>query len=77
MSDMNVESFSQELLEAGKRFGYADMELYHERVKTFGCQLFQGEIDNYKSSEVSGVAFRGVFEGKMGYAFTEKIGENV
>ncbi|MHB1684773.1 MAG: TldD/PmbA family protein [Bacilli bacterium] len=73
---MNVESFSHKLLEAGKRFGYADMELYHERVKTFGCQLFQGEIDNYKSSEVSGLSFRGVFEGKTGYAFTEKIAED-
>jgi len=73
---MNAESFSHKLLAAGKRFGYADMELYYERVKTFGCQLFQGEIDNYTSSEVSGLSFRGVFEGKMGYAFTEKIAED-
>ncbi len=73
---MNVESFSHKLLEAGKRFGYADMELYYERVKTFGCQIFQSEIDKYESSEVSGVSFRGVFEGKMGYAFTEKIAED-
>lgn len=72
---MNVQEFQQKLFVLGERNGFNDMELYFEREEKFGCGLFKGEIDSYEMSEVAGVSFRGLFEGKMGYAFTENLDE--
>ena len=37
--------------------------------------IFKGEIDSYETSEEGGLGFRGLYNGKMGYAYTEKIEE--
>lgn len=73
---MDIQEFQQKLFAEGKQFGYEEMELYYERAERFGCKLFRGEMDSYDSSEVSGVSFRGLYQGQMGYAFTEKIAED-
>ena len=41
----------------------------------FECMIFKGEIDSYETSEEGGLGFRGLYNGKMGYAYTEKIEE--
>ena len=41
----------------------------------FKCMIFKGEIDSYETSEEGGLGFRGLYNGKMGYAYTEKIEE--
>jgi len=73
---MNIQEFQQQLFQLGEQQGFSEMELYFEREEKFGCGLFKGEIDSYETSEVAGVSFRGLYEGKMGYAFTEKIDED-
>lgn len=73
---MSIYDFQQKLFELGEKFGFTDMELYFESEEKFGCGLFKGEIDSYETSQVAGVSFRGLYEGKMGYAFTEKIEED-
>ncbi len=72
---MNVTDFQQKLFEQGAQTGFTDMELYYEREEKFGCEVFKGEIDKYESSEVAGLSFRGVYNGNMGYSFTEKLDE--
>lgn len=73
---MNIEQFQDKLFQLGGQHGFSKMELYYEREEKFRCGLFKGEIDSYETSEVAGVSFRGLFAGKMGYAFTEKIDED-
>lgn len=73
---MNVQEFQQKLFVHGEKNGFSDMEIYFEREEKFGCSLYKGEVDSYETSEVSGISFRGLFEGKMGYAFTEKLAED-
>ncbi|WP_163100154.1 TldD/PmbA family protein [Peribacillus alkalitolerans] len=73
---MNINQFQQELFELGVKHGFSDMELYFEREEKFGCGIFKGEIDSYETSEIAGVSFRGLFDGKMGNAFTEKLDED-
>jgi PmbA protein len=75
MNNMNIQNFQQLLFEQGKEFGFSDMELYFEREEKFSCGVYKGEIDKYESSEVGGLSFRGVFNGNMGYAYTEKLDE--
>ncbi|WP_108669083.1 TldD/PmbA family protein [Peribacillus acanthi] len=70
---MNINQFQQDLFELGEKHGFSDMELYFEREEKFGCGIFKGEIDSYESAETAGVSFRGLFNGRMGNAFTEKL----
>ncbi|MDZ5473504.1 TldD/PmbA family protein [Bacillus sp. 31A1R] len=72
---MNLLEFKDLLFKAGQEHGFTDMELAYEREEKFGCELYKGEIDSYDTSEVFGVAFRGVFNGKMGNSFSEKLDE--
>ncbi|MFE8697296.1 TldD/PmbA family protein [Cytobacillus sp. FJAT-53684] len=72
---MNIQAFQQKLFEIGEQNGFTDMELYFERKEKFKCGLFKGEIDSYETSEIAGASFRGLFNGKMGYAFTENLDE--
>ncbi|MFC0414648.1 TldD/PmbA family protein [Cytobacillus solani] len=73
---MNIQEFQQKLFGMGEKQGFTDMELYFEREEKFKCGLFKGEIDSYETSEIAGGSFRGLFNGKMGYAFTEKLDED-
>ncbi|WP_026584074.1 TldD/PmbA family protein [Bacillus sp. J33] len=72
---MNLQEFKEKLFQMGEQHGFTDMELYYERDEKFACELYKGEIDSYETSEVFGTSFRGIYEGKMGYAFTEKLDE--
>lgn len=73
---MNIELFQKKLFQLGEQYSFSDMELYYEREEKFECSLFKGEIDSYQTSEIAGVSFRGLYEGKMGNAFTERIDED-
>ncbi len=73
---MEIFDFQKQLFALGEQQGFVDMELYYEHREKFGCRIFEGEVDNYESSEVAGISFRGLYNGKMGYAFTEKISED-
>ncbi|MFF2445675.1 TldD/PmbA family protein [Neobacillus sp. NPDC058068] len=70
---MNIQEFQANLFSAALASGFTDVEIYYEKKEVFGCQIFKGEIDQYEIAEDGGVSFRGIFNGKMGYAYTEKI----
>lgn len=63
------------LFEKGKDAGFDDMEVYYQKNKSFNIKIFESEIINYSLSEQEGLSFRGLFDKKMGYAYTEKVDE--
>lgn len=63
------------LFEKGKKIGFDDMEVYYQKNKSFNVKVFEGEIQTYSLSEQEGLSFRGLFNKKMGYAYTEKVDE--
>lgn len=72
---MELTKFRDQLFAEGEKLGFTDLELYYEKQESFSCKIFKGEIDGFQSSTVSGVSVRGLYEGKMGYAYTEKLDE--
>ncbi|KQL36517.1 TldD/PmbA family protein [Psychrobacillus sp. FJAT-21963] len=73
---MNITEFQEELLNKAKSVGFTEAEVYYERSESFQCMIFEGEIDSYETSEDAGFGLRGLYNGKMGYAYTEKVDEN-
>lgn len=71
------EGFKEKLFAAAKEKGFTDYELYYTGGSDFSVKVFEGEIREYKHSGQKGLSFRGTWNGKMGYAFTERIAEEI
>lgn len=52
-----------------------EAEVYITLSDNLSISTFQGEIDKYEISEGGGLSLRGVYNGNMGYAYTEKLDE--
>ncbi|MDR1411438.1 MAG: TldD/PmbA family protein [Spirochaetaceae bacterium] len=71
-----IEQFKDRLFAAAKQKGFTDYEIYYAGSSSFQVKVFEGEIREYKNSSDAGLSFRGTWKGKMGYAFTERIGDD-
>ncbi len=73
----HINDFKLKLFDEAKKQGFTDCELYFSAGKSFEVTIFEGEIAQYSNSSERGVSFRGTYNNKMGYAFSEKIDESV
>lgn len=73
---MNKREFVRTLFERGKEKGIVDMETFIQGKKKLNIRVFKGDIDDYSISDENGLSFRGIYNGKMGYSYTEKIDES-
>ena len=72
---MTINEFQKKLLAEAMNAGFKEAEVYYEKSESFQVMIFKGEIDSYETSEEGGLGLRGLYNGKMGYAYTEKIEE--
>ncbi|SKC91132.1 TldD/PmbA family protein [Maledivibacter halophilus] len=73
---MDKDKFIKTIFDKGKKQGIDDMEIYIQRRKNLNIKVFKSEIDKYSISDENGLSFRGVYKGKMGYSYTEKLDES-
>ncbi len=72
---MNKSDLIQKIFESGKNAGMTDMEAHISSGRNLSLKVFNKEIDKYSVSESEGLSFRGLYKGKMGYSYTEKVDE--
>jgi len=72
-----IEAFKDKLFKAAKERGFADCEIYFANGSSFSVKVFEGELREYKNAGDAGLSFRGLYNGKMGYAYSEKIEDDV
>ena len=70
---MTYTDFKDALFAEAKAYGFSDWEIYHTAGNSFSVKVFDGEITEYKNTDSVGLSFRGTYNGRMGYAFTEKL----
>ncbi|WP_324730391.1 TldD/PmbA family protein [Lysinibacillus fusiformis] len=70
---MNIAKYQEKLLDQAQEAGFIEAEVYYEQNKSIKCMLYKGEIDSYETSEDGGLSLRGLYNGKMGYSYTEKL----
>src|SRR5690625_155891 len=73
---MELKQFKEQLFVEGERKGFSNVELYYEKTEKLQCDVYDVEVDGYESSTVKGASIRGLFKGKTGYAYTEKLDED-
>lgn len=70
-----MQDFIKRLFDAGKGADLGDMEVFIQGSSELELMVFEGEIDKFSKAEEKGLSFRGIYQGKMGYSYTEKIDE--
>ncbi|QDQ02192.1 TldD/PmbA family protein [Lysinibacillus fusiformis] len=70
---MTIAEFQEKLLQQAVDADFKEVEVYFERKTSFECKLYEGQIDSYETSEDGGLSLRGLYNGKMGYSYTEKL----
>lgn len=70
---MNIQDFQKELFTKGAQSEFVDMEIFYSSSKAVSITVYEQEIDDYTIMEEGGVSFRGLYNGKMGYAYAERI----
>src|SRR6056297_478349 len=75
MNSNQLDSIIEKLLNASESHGFDGAEVMVTSQKDFEASVFQGDIDEYSISESSGLSFRGIRNGSIGYAYTEKVND--
>lgn len=72
---MDKKVLIDKLFQFGKERGLEDMEVSYDSGTSFSLKIFKKEIDGYSLSQNDVLKFRGIYNGKMGYSYTEKVDE--
>lgn len=72
---MELNEFKELVFSKGSQAGFSDMEIYCQSAKDLSIKVFKGEVDSYTLAEAGGYSFRGLYQGKLGYAYTEILDE--
>lgn len=72
---MDLKPMIEKLFEEGRKQGLSDMEVFYGRGSSLSLKVFEKQLDGYSLSESEGLSFRGIYKGKMGYSYTEKVDE--
>lgn len=73
---MILNDFKEAVFKKAELEGFSEYEIYFSNEKSLGIEVFEGEIDKYTVSGNQGLSFRGLYNGKMGYAYTEILDES-
>jgi len=72
---VEIKEFQTKLFAQGKKKGFLEMEIYYSALKSTIVNVLDHDLKNYGITEQRGVSFRGLYNEKMGYSYTEKIDE--
>ena len=72
---MDFQLFKDELFKEAKKSGFEECEIYYSDAESLNINIYEGEVEKYKLNTAFGLSFRGMFNGKMGYSYTEILDE--
>lgn len=70
---MIIKDFADKLFSRAKEEGFTEYEIYYVDGDSFKVTIYKGEIDQYSLNSHRGLSFRGLYNGKMGYSYTEVL----
>lgn len=63
----------QEIINRGLELGLEAVEVYVSNSESNSLKLDDGKLESYNSEAIFGVSIRGLYQGKMGYVYTETL----
>lgn len=70
---MNRDKLVELLFEKGKVNSILEMEAYILKDSTMDINIYEGQVEKYIISEEETLSLRGIYNGRMGYSYTEKL----
>jgi tldD/pmbA family protein len=74
---MNIIEFKEKLFEKALKKGFESCEIYYSSNDSFKVSVYKGKIEKYQNRNSGGFGFRGIYNNRMGYFFSENIDENI
>ena len=74
---MDIKVFKDKLFKKALEQGFTDCEIYYYSGKSISVNVLKGEIEKFNNATNGGLSFRGFYNGKIGYSYTEQLSENV
>jgi PmbA protein len=71
--DMDIKVFKDKVFIKAEKEGFQEYEIYYSKSDKLNIQVYNQEVDKYSVCNTLGVSFRGLFNGKMGYSYTETL----
>lgn len=72
---MQLDAFKALVFDLAQQAGFTQSEIYYAASDGFSVNISQGEIEDYTVENIAGLSFRGLYQGRMGYAATEVFSE--
>ena len=73
---MDLKEFKKLLFEKAKKAGFEHSEIYVTNSESLNISIYNQEVEGYKLNKSFGLSFRGMINGKLGYAYTRILDED-
>ena len=74
---MDLKTFKENLFTQAQSAGFEEYELYCQNGNRTTINIFNQQVQQFTNASSAGVSFRGKFAGKMGYASSERIHQDI
>ncbi|WP_055665566.1 TldD/PmbA family protein [Desnuesiella massiliensis] len=68
---MDLKQFKEKVFEKAAQEGFKEYEIYFSKSNALSLEIYEKEVDKYSVNGSMGVSFRGIYNDKMGYSYTE------
>lgn len=72
---MDIREFKDKLFEAARQSGISDIELFYSSGSSESVYVYNGNVEKFNSSSCGGIGARGLYNGVMGYYYSEVTDE--
>lgn len=73
---MELNKFKEELFKKSKEVGFESSEIYVINSESLSISIYNKEVEGYNLKKSFGLSFRGIINGKIGYAHTRILDED-
>ncbi|MGL4570241.1 MAG: TldD/PmbA family protein [Clostridium sp.] len=73
---MEFKEFKNRLFKEAHDQGLKEFEIYFSDKESLSINIYKEEVEKYNLTKSSGVSFRAMVDGKMGYSYTEIVDED-
>ncbi|WP_250278047.1 TldD/PmbA family protein [[Clostridium] colinum] len=74
---MDIKIFKEKLFKKALENGFTDCEIYYYSGKSQKISILNGEIEKFDNATSGGLSFRGFYNNKVGYSYTEQLSESI
>lgn len=68
-----MKEYIEQIFSQAKWMGLDDVEIYLVKTKAMSINVYEGQVESTLLQEEESLSLRGIYEGRMGYSYTEKL----